>query len=136
METDLLSNTGMDFILAIAGVGLALLLFAMIIFFSRRRANIAFIRGGRNREPRLAVLDAAAIDTKRRIVLIRRDNVEHLVMIGGPTDVVIESRILKGEPVVPAKDALKDRQDGPKPSARTRYNVKRPAPNRSGQRPP
>jgi hypothetical protein len=39
------------------------------------------------------VLDAAAVDARRRIVLVRRDDVEHLVMIGGPTDVVIESGI-------------------------------------------
>jgi hypothetical protein len=39
------------------------------------------------------VLDAAAVDAKRRLVLIRRDNVEHLIMIGGPTDIVIETGI-------------------------------------------
>jgi len=32
---------------------------------------------------RLAVVDAAAVDGRRRLVLIRRDNVEHLLMIGG-----------------------------------------------------
>ncbi len=52
-----------------------------------------FIAGGRNRKARLAVIDAAAIDSKRRVVLIRRDDVEHLLLIGGPTDVVVESRI-------------------------------------------
>jgi hypothetical protein len=51
------------------------------------------VRGGRNRNPRLQVLDAAAVDTRRRLVLVRRDDVEHLIMIGGPTDIVIESRI-------------------------------------------
>nr|WP_245317801.1 flagellar biosynthetic protein FliO [Ensifer sp. 1H6] len=39
------------------------------------------------------MLDAAAVDTRRRLVLVRRDDVEHLIMIGGPTDIVIESRI-------------------------------------------
>jgi flagellar protein FliO/FliZ len=42
---------------------------------------------------RLEVLEQAAIDPKRRLVLIRRDNVEHLIMTGGPVDVVIESGI-------------------------------------------
>ena len=32
---------------------------------------------------------------RRSVVLIRRDNIEHLVMIGGPTDVVIESNIIR-----------------------------------------
>ena len=38
----------------------------------------------RGRMPRLAVIDAAAVDGRRRLVLVRRDNVEHLIMIGGP----------------------------------------------------
>jgi flagellar protein FliO/FliZ len=49
----------------------------------------------RGRQPRLAVIDAAAVDGRRRLVLIRRDNVEHLLMIGGPTDVVIEPNIVR-----------------------------------------
>jgi len=49
----------------------------------------------RGRQPRLAVIDAAAVDGRRRLVLIRRDNVEHLLMIGGPTDVVVELNIVR-----------------------------------------
>lgn len=51
--------------------------------------------GGRGRQPRLAVIDAASVDGRRRLVLIRRDNIEHLLMIGGPTDVVIEPNIVR-----------------------------------------
>src|SRR5262245_14417053 len=49
----------------------------------------------RGRQPRLAVIDAAAVDGRRRLLLIRRDNVEHLLMIGGPTDVVVETNIVR-----------------------------------------
>ena len=49
----------------------------------------------RGRQPRLAVIDAATVDGRRRLVLIRRDNVEHLLMIGGPTDLVVEPNILR-----------------------------------------
>ena len=49
----------------------------------------------RGRQPRLAVIDAASGDGRRRLVLIRRDNVEHLLMIGGPTDVVVEQNIVR-----------------------------------------
>src|SRR4051795_4820791 len=49
----------------------------------------------RGRMPRLAVIDAAAVDGRRRLVLVRRDNVEHLLMIGGPTDIVVESNIVR-----------------------------------------
>lgn len=42
---------------------------------------------------RLEVTDHASIDGRRRLVLVRRDNVEHLIMIGGPVDIVVETGI-------------------------------------------
>lgn len=44
-------------------------------------------------EPRLGVMEEARVDRSRRLVLIRRDDVEHLIMTGGPVDVVIETGI-------------------------------------------
>lgn len=44
-------------------------------------------------ERRLAIVEQAAVDSRRRLVLLRRDNVEHLIMTGGPVDVVIETGI-------------------------------------------
>jgi len=60
--------------------------------FGAERLGAATARG---RQPRLAVIDAAAVDGRRRLILIRRDNVEHLLMIGGPSDVVIEANIVR-----------------------------------------
>ncbi|WP_297321898.1 flagellar biosynthetic protein FliO [uncultured Bartonella sp.] len=57
-----------------------------------------FVVGGKSRTPRLSVRDAAAVDRTRRLVLVRRDNVEHLIMIGGPTDLVIETNIQTAPP--------------------------------------
>ncbi len=68
----------------------------------RRRAGSA-ASASRGRQPRLAVIDAAAVDGRRRLVLIRRDNVEHLLMIGGPTDVVVEPNIVRA--AAPAREA-------------------------------
>lgn len=42
---------------------------------------------------RLEVTDHASVDGRRRLILVRRDNVEHLIMIGGPVDVVVETGI-------------------------------------------
>jgi hypothetical protein len=93
MIEDIVGNNGSRFIIAAGAVALGLLCLVAVLRFMRNRPSSPFIRGGKNRQPRLAVLDAAAIDTRRRLVLVRRDDVEHLIMIGGPTDVVIESRI-------------------------------------------
>src|SRR6185312_2663446 len=59
----------------------------------------------RGRQPRLAVIDAASVDGRRRLLLIRRDNVEHLIMIGGPTDVLIEPNIVRATAAAPAREA-------------------------------
>lgn len=80
-------------VLAIGGVGVAFVVLVLVLIFLKRRNLPLFIKGGKSREPRLMVLDAAAIDPKRRLVLIRRDDVEHLIMIGGPSDIVIETGI-------------------------------------------
>jgi flagellar protein FliO/FliZ len=65
----------------------------------------------RGRQPRLAVIDYASVDARRRLILVRRDNVEHLLMIGGPTDVVVESNIVRA--VAPPRDVTLSRPSGP-----------------------
>ena len=60
--------------------------------------------GTRGRQPRLAVIDTAMVDSRRQLLLIRRDNVEHLIMTGGPTDIVIEPNIVRAA-AAPAREA-------------------------------
>lgn len=64
-----------------------------------RRFGSGGLRGqnARNRAPRLAVIEAGPVDGRRKLVLIRRDNVEHLIMIGGPNDVLVEANIVRGQ---------------------------------------
>jgi flagellar protein FliO/FliZ len=45
-------------------------------------------RGRRQR--RLAILEVLPIDNRRRLVLVRRDAVEHLILIGGAADIIVE----------------------------------------------
>lgn len=71
----------------------ALLLLIIILRLLRGLSSGTFVMGGRNRKARLAVMDATAVDANRRLVLVRRDDVEHLILIGGPTDVVVEQGI-------------------------------------------
>ncbi len=71
---------------------LALALWLLRRFGGQRLGNAA----ARGRQPRLAVIDQANVDSRRRLILVRRDNVEHLLMIGGPSDVVVEPNIVRG----------------------------------------
>jgi hypothetical protein len=62
----------------------------------------------RGRQPRLAVVDYASVDGRRRLILVRRDNVEHLVLIGGPTDIVVEANIVRAAGVRASVPAVID----------------------------
>ena len=60
-------------------------------------------------DPRIGVIEYANVDGRRKLLLIRRDDVEHLVMTGGPVDVLIETgigerkvRSSEGPPAAPA----------------------------------
>jgi len=67
----------------------------VVLSIIRRFGGGTFATNGRTgRQPRLSVMDAAAVDSRRKLVLIRRDDVEHLLLIGGPTDVVVEQNIV------------------------------------------
>lgn len=73
------------------------LLFVVAIYILVRIARSVmsgtYVAGGKGRNVRLAVMDATPVDSQRRLVLVRRDDVEHLILIGGPTDVVVEQNI-------------------------------------------
>jgi hypothetical protein len=66
---------------------LAVLLVVLMIW----RTFAGRVRGRRGQ--RLGISEYHELDKMRRLVLIRRDNVEHLILIGGPQDVVIEQSI-------------------------------------------
>ena len=39
---------------------------------------------------RLAIVEVLPLDARRRLVLLKRDNIEHLVLLGPGSDIVIE----------------------------------------------
>ena len=67
--------------------------------------------GSRARQARLGLVDAFSLDGQRQLVLVRRDNVEHLVMIGGPNDVLIEAQIIRAQSTGIARE--KDNSSAP-----------------------
>jgi|GEM_PF-1057432 hypothetical protein len=75
------------FALAVVIVGIVLVLWLLkLLQGATGRAT-----GGRNR--RLAVVESLALDPKRQLLIIRRDNVDHLILTGGAQDLVIETGI-------------------------------------------
>jgi hypothetical protein len=91
---------GPEFATAVLWTFAALILLVIVLVIIRLIRSLTFgtfVAGGRNRKTRLAVMDATAVDSHRRLVLVRRDDIEHLLLIGGPTDVVVEREIRLGQ---------------------------------------
>ena len=53
----------------------------------------------RNAPTRVTVIESLPVDGKRRVILVSRDNTEHLVMVGGRNDLVIERNIMDPRPM-------------------------------------
>ncbi len=94
--TSLFGGTENSILTVVFALGIVLVLIVLAVWLLKllygATGNVA---RGRNR--RLSVIDSLAIDQKRQLLIVRRDNVEHLVLIGGPQDVVIETGIAVDE---------------------------------------
>ena len=79
-------DTYWRFLLALAFV--VLLIFACAYIARRLGLGGRLVASGGKR--RLAVLEVLPLDGKRRLVLLKRDGVEHLLLLGLQNDLVIE----------------------------------------------
>ena len=126
----LLSLFGGDNAIVTVLIALAVVLVLIILgVWALKLVFNATGRAARGRAKRLGVIDATPVDQKRQLVLVRRDNVEHLLLIGGSQDVVVETGII-AQPMVPRM---------PRPSqGTTKTPAQRPATMRpqSAQQPP
>jgi flagellar biogenesis protein FliO len=105
------SSAGFTLFLVVVGLAAALVL---LVWVFRKIAYGNDFPGSRKGHARLSVTDAAIVDDKRRLVLVRRDNVEHLILIGGPSDVVVEQNIVRhGAPSVHSEEMAQRRQRAP-----------------------
>jgi len=77
-------------------VAAVLVLYIFRLLFGRRIRS----PGGRNRAKRLDVVDVFDLDRERQLVIVRRDNTEHLLLIGGPNDILVEATIERPEGVI------------------------------------
>lgn len=88
--------TVVRYVLALAVVIGLLLLLRWVL---RTYATGGQLSIGRSRQNRLSVVEQVALDQRRRLLLVRRDGVEHLILVGGGNDLVVEPTIIRGVPV-------------------------------------
>ncbi|WP_245444162.1 flagellar biosynthetic protein FliO [Microvirga sp. KLBC 81] len=86
----------------------------------------------RSRQPRLGIVDVYDLDRQRQLLLLRRDNVEHLLLIGGPNDVVIETNIVR---VAGARLPAAANEAGPERFEPSLDQAQRPVPVEANGRP-
>ena len=69
---------------------------------------IQFGRQKRAGRRRLEIVDVTPVDARRRLILVRRDDVEHLILLGAHVDILVESGItLPLEGAIPTSDVNK-----------------------------
>ncbi|WP_246776784.1 hypothetical protein [Microvirga sp. VF16] len=91
------ASRAVQFAIAFAIILILLVLFG-VVFRKLTGARLMMPgsdRGRSSRQPRLGIVDVYDLDRQRQLLLLRRDNVEHLLLIGGPNDVVIETNIVR-----------------------------------------
>ncbi len=107
---DLIATDYLRFLLALAAVLGMIALLAWCV----RRFHLGGFAGAAVNSGRLAVIETMPIDGRQRLVLIRRDNREHLLLLGQERSLVIESGVVAPLAESPAT------AEGPSPVASLR----------------
>lgn len=94
----------------VAALTFVLVLIAGVAWLGRR-----YMSGGRigrlaGRRRRLAVVEVLPVDGRTRLVLVRRDTVEHLIVLGAAGTAVVESGIAPQGDFAGAVDAAARQQ--------------------------
>ncbi len=106
MFESVLGETGgtiAQFILALIVVLLLIMLVAWLV----RRFGVGRLGGAYAAQAELEVITSLAIDQKRKLVLVRQGKLEHLLLIGGGSDEVIERSMVGGIPIAARMQANK-----------------------------
>ncbi|MBL4601498.1 MAG: FliO/MopB family protein [Emcibacteraceae bacterium] len=92
MEELSLGTTIIQFIFALGFVIALLLAFAYGAKKLGFIARVTINQGGKQKK-RLNIVEILPVDAKRRLMIIRRDDTEHLIMLGAERDLLIEQNI-------------------------------------------
>ena len=105
IDADLL----LRFVVALAVV---LALIAVTGWVGRRYMGAGRLAGFTGKRRRLALVETLQIDGRTRVLLVRRDAAEHLIMVGGAGAVVIETGIVPPPAFAAAVDAVNPASTG------------------------
>ena len=82
-----------DFLYALLALIFVLGLIGALALAARRFGLGYQTPSRKGKQRRLFIVEAIQVDTKRRLVLLRRDTTEHLVLLGAASELLVESGI-------------------------------------------
>lgn len=95
--TSLFGGSGNTYLTALFALGAVIVLILLGVWLLKLLFRVSS-NGVRGRNKRLAIVDSLVVDQKRQLLIVRRDNVEHLILTGGNQDLVVEAGIVPPEP--------------------------------------
>lgn len=116
MLDELFGETGgaiAQFVLALLVVLILILLVAWLL----KKLGGGRFGATNSGQAELEIIDTLAIDPKRRLVLVRHGKLEHLLLIGGGSDEVVERSIVGGLPITARMQASKQPAPAPEKPA-------------------
>ncbi len=82
-----------QYLYAIFALVFVLALVGVLATVARRLGFGSKIGAGGRKGRRLGIVETMSVDAKRRLVLVRRDATEHLILMGPGSDLVVEGGI-------------------------------------------
>ena len=85
-------------------LGFVLALIAVLAWAARRFGLMGKLTPSSGKSRRLSIVEVMALDARHKLVLLRRDDKEHLVLMGPSANLLVEDRIAASGPAeLPAK---------------------------------
>ncbi|MDR3438520.1 flagellar biosynthetic protein FliO [Telmatospirillum sp.] len=100
MEWDIYLRSLLALVTVLAMIG--------VVAWLVRRFGVGGVMPLGRRSRRLAVVEVLPLDNRRRLVLVRKDDVEHLLLIGGASDIIVE----KGWSVTASDEETSEQEKG------------------------
>jgi hypothetical protein len=82
-----------DGVVYIISVTLLIALAGLAFWIMRQSLGAGGVIFFQTKQRRLGLVESTSVDGRRRLLLVRRDDVEHLILTGGPVDVLLETGI-------------------------------------------
>ncbi len=95
MAADVMTDGYLRFVFGLAAV----LILIVIAVWGAKRLGLGTTTGFRAKGRRLALLEVMPLDQKRKLVLVRHDETDHLLLLGGTHETLLASTPMPVPPV-------------------------------------